>query len=143
MAPRVWARGGTNRQAGRAMPQFCQAGAWDEETILRRHGPVVEPERGDDAGVRPQAGSDVPTPGPPSVGVKRQYGGELGQGVYHQAGACWGEARRRYRPQEGLEDAAEADRWAACGVPAAVLVTPRPRRGGTLLQAVHQATPQP
>jgi SRSO17 transposase len=146
--PMVWALDGTNRKAVRALQQCLSEGARDEETILRRHGQEVEPDRGDDDGVLTLDGSDVPQQGPKSVGVTRQYGGELGQRAHCQAGVFLGDAslrgytllaRRRYLPQAWVEDAASADRRAACGVPADVIVTTKPRWGWALIQALHQA----
>ena len=144
----VLARHGPQQHAVRAMPQFLSAGAWDEAPIRCRHGQAVERDRGDDQGVVLLAGRDVPTPGPKSVGVTRQDGGALGTRANGHAGGFLGYAshpgyplvdRRLSVPQAWLEDEAEAERRQACGIPEGVAFTPQPRRGWTLLQAVHPA----
>jgi SRSO17 transposase len=146
--PMVLALDGTNRKAVRAMQQFLSEGAWDDETILRRHWQEVEQDLGDDDGVLTLDGSDFPKQGTKSVGVKRQYCGELGKRANCQAGVFLGYAslrgytllaRRLYLPQEWLEDAAYADRRAACGVPADVIFTTKPMLGWAMIQAIHQA----
>jgi SRSO17 transposase len=146
--PMVLALDGTNRKAVRAMQQFLSEGAWDDETILRRHWQEVEQDLGDDDGVLTLDGTDFPKQGTRSVGVKRQYCGELGKRANCQAGVFLGDAslrgytllaRRLYLPQEWLEDAAYAGRRAACGVPADVIFTTKPMLGWAMIQAIHQA----
>ena len=90
----------------------------------------------------------MPPQGTPSVGGKRQYGGELGKRANCQAGVFLGYAsrhgdplldRRLYLPQEWLEDEAYAERRGACGVPAEGGCTTKLVLGWALIQAVHQA----
>jgi SRSO17 transposase len=146
--PMVLALEGPHRQAVRAMQQFLSESAWDDEAILARHWPEVERELGDDDGVLLLDGSDFPKQGTESVGVKRQYGGELGKRANCQAGVFLGYAsrhgdtlldRRLSLPQAWLEDEAYAERRAACGVPAAVGFTTKLVLGWAMIQAVHAA----
>jgi SRSO17 transposase len=146
--PMVLALEGPKPHAVRAMQQFLSAGAWDDALLLRRHWQEVEQELGDDEGVLLLDGSDFPKQGTQSVGVKRQYCGELGKRANCQAGVFVGYAsrhgytlldRRLYLPQEWLEDEVYAERRAACGVPAEVGFTTKPMLGWAMIQAVHQA----
>src|SRR5918997_1944883 len=138
--PMILALDGADRNAVRAMQQFLSEGAWDDAAILRRHWQEVEGTLGDDEGVLTLDGSDFPKQGGHSVGVKRQYCGELGKRANCQAGVFLGYAsrqgytlldRRLYLPQEWVEDAAYAARREACGVPAGTpFLTKPPLRGG-------------
>jgi len=146
--PMVWTLDGADQNAVRAMQQFLSAGAWDDEVLLRRHWQEVEQDLGDADGVLLLDGSDFPKQGAKSVGVKRQYCGELGKRAHCQAGVFLGYAsqrgytlldRRLYVPQEWLEDEAYAERRAACGIPSEVVFTTKPMLGWAMIQAVHQA----
>src|SRR5215210_6757335 len=146
--PLVLALDGANRNAVRAMQQFLSEGAWDDDAILRRHWQDVDADLGDADGVLTLDGSDFPKQGTESVGVKRQYCGELGKRANCQAGVFLGYAsvhgytlldRRLYLPQEWVEDAAYADRREACGVPATITFTTKPLLGWAMIAAVHKA----
>jgi SRSO17 transposase len=146
--PMVLALEGANRNAVRAMQQFLSEGAWDDEVILRCHWQEVETDLGDADGVLTLDGSDFPKQGTESVGVKRQYCGELGKRANCQAGVFLGYAsghgytlldRRLYLPQEWVEDAAYAERREACGVPTGITFTTKPMLGWAMIEAVHKA----
>src|ERR687894_320340 len=146
--PMVLALEGADRNAVRAMQQFLSEGAWDDAAILRRHWQEVEATLGDDEGVLTLDGSDFPKQGGHSVGVKRQYCGELGKRANCQAGVFLGYAsrqgytlldRRLYLPQEWVEDAAYAARREACGVPAGMPFLTKPQLGGAMIRAGRQA----
>ena len=146
--PMVLALDGADRNAVRAMQQFLSEGAWDDQAILRQHWQEVESDLGDDDGVMTLDGSDFPKQGTESVGVKRQYCGELGKRANCQAGVFLGYAsvhgytlldRRLYLPQEWVEDAAYAERREACGVPSDIRFTTKPMLGWAMLQALHAA----
>jgi SRSO17 transposase len=146
--PMVLALEGANRNTVRAMQPFLSEGAWDDATLLRRHWQEVDHALGDDNGVLTLDGSDFPKQGTESVGVKRQYCGELGTRANCQAGVFLGYTsphgytlldRRLYLPQEWVEDAGYAERRQACGVPEDVTFTTKPMLGWTMIQAVHQA----
>lgn len=146
--PMVLALEGANRNTVRAMQQFLSEGAWEDDTILQRHWQEVDRDLGDDDGVLTLDGSDFPKQGDASVGVKRQYCGELGKRANCQAGVFLGYAsqqgytlldRRLYLPQEWVEDEAYAERRKACGVPVGSVFTTKPMLGGAMIQAVQQA----
>jgi SRSO17 transposase len=63
----------------RALQSFINAGPWDDDAILRQHWQEVNTTLGDDDGVLLLDGSDFPKKGRESVGVQRQYCGQLGK----------------------------------------------------------------
>ena len=146
--PMVLALEGAKRKTVRAMPQLLSEGAWEDDLMLQRHWLEADRDLGDGEGVLTLDGSDFPTQGTASVGVKRQYGGELGKRANGQAGVFLGYAsqpgytwldRRLYRPQAWVEDEAYAARRKACGVPDDIAFTTKPMLGLAMIQAVQQA----
>ncbi len=146
--PMVLAVVGADRNAVRGMQQFLSAGPWDDAAILRRHWQEVEQTLGADDGVLTLDGSDFPKQGRESVGVKRQYCGQLGKRANCQAGVFLGYAstrgytlldRRLYVPEEWLADAAYAARRDACGLPADTVFQTKPALGGAMIAAVRRA----
>ncbi len=83
---------GATSHAVRAMQPFISEGSWDDTALLHRHWQEVERELGEADGVLILDGSDVPKQGLESVGVKRQYGGEVGKRANCQAGVFLGDA---------------------------------------------------
>lgn len=146
--PMALALVGADRNAVRGMQQFLSAGPWDDAALLRRHWQEVEQTLGEDDGVLTLDGSDFPKQGRESVGVKRQYCGELGKRANCQAGVFLGYASRRgytlldrrlYLPEDWVEDAAYAARRDACGLPAGTAFQTKPTLGGAMIAAVQQA----
>jgi len=146
--PMVLALIGADRDAVRGLQHFISAGLWDDDAILRRHWQEVEHDLGDDEGVLTLDGSDFPKQGRESVGVKRQYCGEVGKRANCQAGVFLGYASRRgytlldrrlYLPEEWVADAAYAARRDACGIPAETVFQTKPALGGAMIAAVRQA----
>ena len=146
--PMVLALRGADRNAVRAMQQFVSEGAWDDRAILQRLWSEIDADLGDDDGVLILDGSDFPKQGSESVGVKRQYCGELGKTANCQAGVFLAYAspqgytlldRRLYLPEEWISDAAYAERRAACGVPDDVTFTTKPSLGWGMIEGVVQA----
>ena len=146
--PMVLALVGADRDAVRGLQHFVSAGPWDDDAILQRHWQEVAQTLGDDDGVLTLDGSDFPKQGKESVGVKRQYCGEVGKRANCQAGVFLGYAsrhgytlldRRLYLPEEWVEDTAYAGRREACGVPTGTAFQTKPALGGTMIQAVRQA----
>ncbi len=108
----------------------------------------MEQTLGDDDGVLTLDGSDFPKQGRESVGVKRQYCGEVGKRANCQAGVFLGYAsrhgytlldRRLYLPEEWVVEETYAARRAACGVPPDTVFQTKPALGGAMLAAVQQA----
>jgi SRSO17 transposase len=102
-------------KAVRALQSFISAGQWNDERLLHQHWNEVEIDLGGADGVLMVDGSDFPKQGGHSVGVKRQYCGELGKRANCQAGVFIGSVsphgstildRRLYVPTEWLTDAA-------------------------------------
>jgi SRSO17 transposase len=143
--PMILALHGADCNAIRAMQQFVSAGAWPDRTLLKRHWGEVDATLGDEDGVLTLAGSDCLKQGTESVGVKRQYCGEVGKRATCQAGVFLGSAsqlgytlldRRLYLPQEWVEDEDCAERRQKCGVPSAVHFRTKPALGWEMIRAV-------
>jgi SRSO17 transposase len=144
--PMVLALEGAKRNAVRAMQQFLSEGAWDDDAILRRHWQEVDTDLGDADGVLTLDGSDFPKQGTESVGVKRQYCGQLGKRANCQAAVFLGYAsphgyalldRRLYLPQEWVTDDAYAQRRQDCGIPEDIAFTTKPMLGWAMIEALH------
>lgn len=136
---------GVNSAAIRSLQWFLSEGAWKDEPILERHWREVEQVLGEADGVLLIDGSDFPKQGKSSVGVKRQYCGQLGKRANCQAGVFVGYVssrgstllhRRLYLPQEWLQEAAFADRRAACGIPETLSFETKPTLAVHLVQEI-------
>lgn len=148
--PLVLALEGAQPQAVRAMQQFISEGSWDDTPLLHRHWEEVDRDLGADDGTLILDGSDFPQQGLDSVGVKRQYCGELGKRANCQAGVFLGYAsrkgytlldRRLYLPHEWVTEAAYTERRHRCGVPKEIVFTTKPLLGWEMIHAVHQVSP--
>jgi SRSO17 transposase len=148
--PLVLALEGAQPQAVRAMQQFISEGSWDDTPLLHRHWEEVDRDLGEDDGTLILDGSDFPKQGLDSVGVKRQYCGELGKRANCQAGVFLGYAsrkgytlldRRLYLPHEWVTEAAYTERRHRCGVPKEIVFTTKPLLGWEMIHAVHQVSP--
>ena len=146
--PMVLAQQGAAPNAIRARQHFVSAGVWADELILKRHWQEVDRDLGEDEGVFTLDGSDFAKQGEDSVGVKRQYCGELGKVANCQAGVFLGYAsrkgytlldRRLYVPEEWVTDETYAERRQKCGVPAEIEFKTKPELSWEMLAAVHQA----
>ena len=139
---------GDNQNEIRAMQHFISEGAWDDDAVLARHWQEVAKDLGDEEGVFTLDGSDFAKQGDESVGVKRQWCGELGKTANCQAGVFLGYAshkgytllhRQLYLPEEWVKDEAYAERRQKCGVPEEVTFQTKPELGLEMLEAVCQA----
>lgn len=143
---------GDNQNEIRAMQHFISEGAWNDEAVLAQHWREVAKDLGDAEGVYTMDGSDFAKQGDESVGVKRQWCGELGKKANCQAGVFLGYVgpkgytlldRRLYLPEEWVKDAAYAERRAKCGVPPEVTFQTKPALGLEMLRQVCQARTLP
>jgi SRSO17 transposase len=146
--PMVLALEGANAKAVRTLQLFISEGAWDDDAVLHRHWQEVETYLGEDEGVLTLDGSDFLKQGQESVGVKRQYCGEVGKRANCQAGVYVGYAsrqgytlldRRLYLPQEWVADEAFAERRRRCGVPRDITFQTKPTLGWQMIEAVHRS----
>jgi SRSO17 transposase len=146
--PMVLAVAGVAPKAVRAMQSFMSEGQWHDARLLRQHWKEVDTDLGAADGVLMVDGSDVPKQGIHSVGVKRQYCGELGKRANCQAGVCVGYVsaqgytvldRRLYVPAAWLTDDAYAARRRQCGLPAATTFKTKPALAQEMLAAVVQS----
>jgi SRSO17 transposase len=129
----------------RARQQFVSEGAWPDHTILKRHWREVNATLGDADGGLTLDGSDLLKQGKESVGVKRQYCGDVGKRANCQAGVFLGYAsqggytlldRRLYLPQAWVADADCAERRKQCGVPEKIAFQTKPAWGWEMIRAV-------
>lgn len=136
---------GVDRNAIRSLQYFVSDGTWDDAAILQRHWAEVERTMGEADGVVMVDGSDFPKQGKESVGVKRQYCGELGKRANCQAGVFAGYLssagytlldRRLYLPAEWLTEAAFAERRAKCGVLPDQTFATKPELALAMIEAV-------
>ena len=136
---------GVAPKAVRAMQSFISEGQWNDERLLHQHWKEVETVLGTDEGVLMVDGSDFPKQGSHSVGVKRQYCGELGKRANCQAGVFVGSVspqgytlldRRLYIPAEWLTDDAYAERRRQCGIPPDITFKTKPALAQEMLAAV-------
>jgi SRSO17 transposase len=144
----VLAVDGVAPKAVRAMQSFISEGQWNDERLLHQHWKEVEADLGADDGVLMVDGSDFPKQGVHSVGVKRQYCGELGKRANCQAGVFVGYVslqgytvldRRLYVPTEWLTDDAYAARRQQCGLPPDLTFKTKPVLAQEMLAAVVKA----
>ena len=143
--PMVLAQFGANEAAVRGMQQFLTDSTWDDAAILRRHWQEVSADLDDPEGMFIVDGSDFPKKGCQSVGVKRQYCGQLGKIANCQAGVFLAYTsphgttlldRRLYLPQEWVDDPAFAARRQKCHVPADVVFQTKNELALAMLQDV-------
>jgi SRSO17 transposase len=146
--PMVLAVDGVAPTAVRAMQAFISEGQWNDERLLQQHWKEVDTDVGTVEGVLMVDGSDFPKQGVHSVGVKRQYCGELGKRANCQAGVFVGYVssqgytvldRRLYMPTEWLSDDAYAERRQQGGIPAETTFKTKPVLAQEMLAAVVKA----
>jgi SRSO17 transposase len=146
--PMVLAVDGVTPAAVRALQAFISEGTWDDGRLIQQHWKEVERDLGADDGVLMVDGSDFPKQGVHSVGVKRQYCGELGKRANCQAGVFVGYVssqgytmldRRLYVPAEWLTDDAYTERRRQGGLPPALPFKTKPELAQEMLAAVVQS----
>ncbi len=146
--PMVLTLYGADGNAVRGMQQFLGEGKWDDWVIRQRHWQQVNTSLGEDDGVFIIDGSDFPKQGEYSVGVKRQYCGQLGKRANCQAGVFLGYASRQgytlldcrlYLPEEWVNDEAFANKRQRCGVPKDIKFTTKPNLALEMLKSLRQS----
>lgn len=143
--PMMLALKGDDPNEIRAMQHFISEGAWDDLVILRQHWREVAVDLGEAEGVFTLDGSDFAKQGTDSVGVKRQYCGELGKVANCQAGVFVGYVSSKgytllhstlYLPEEWVEDQAYTELREKCGVPTDIAFQTKPQLGLKMLQDI-------
>lgn len=139
--PMAMALKGGNVQA---MQQFVGQGRWPDEKLLKKHWRLVDETLGEEDGVWIVDGSGFPKKGEHSVGVARQWCGQLGKVENCQVGvfaayASWKGYtlldRRLYLPEEWF-DADHQERWEKCGIPEDTPFRKKPQLALEMLEAV-------
>ena len=139
---------GDDPNAIRNLQHFMSEGRWADQPILRQHWQEVSEDLGEADGVLIGDDSGIPKQGQESVGVKRQWCGQLGKRANCQVGVFLGYAsrhghtlldRRLYLPQEWVEDEAYAERRQKCGIPDEITFQTKPALLLEMVKAVHAA----
>jgi len=139
--PMAMALEGGNIQA---MQQFIGQGQWQDEKLLKKHWRLVNETLGEDDGVWIVDGSGFPKKGEHSVGVARQWCGQLGKVENCQVGVFAAYAsrkgytlldRRLYLPEEWFDED-HRERWEKCGIPDDTPFKTKPALALEMLEAV-------
>lgn len=139
---------GDDPNAIRNMQHFVSQGSWQDQIILAHHWQEVNQDLGDENGVAIVDSSGFPKKGDESVGVKRQWCGELGKTANCQVGVFLSYAseqgytlinRRLYLPKEWAEDEAYAERRTKCGVPEDTRFKTQPTLALEMVKEVDEA----
>lgn len=126
-----------------AMQQFIGQGQWQDEKLLKKHWQLVNETLGEEDGVWIVDGSGFPKKGDHSVGVARQWCGQLGKVENCQVGVFAAYAsrkgytlldRRLYLP-EGWFDEDHQERWEECSIPDGTPFKTKPSLALEMLEA--------
>lgn len=130
-----------------AMQQFVGQGRWEDEELLRKHWGLVDETLGEEDGVWIVDGSGFPKKGAHSVGVARQWCGQLGkvencqEGVFAAYTSRKGYTlldRRLYLPERWF-DQEYRERWEKCGIPDDITFKTEPELALDMLKSVTTA----
>jgi len=139
--PMAMALEGGNIQA---MQQAVGQGRWNDEKLLRKHWYLVDETLGEEDGVWIVDGSGFPKKGEHSVGVARQWCGQLGkiencqEGVFAAYASRKGYTlldRRLYLPKSWF-DKKHRERWEKCGTPDDMAFKTEPELALDMLKSV-------
>ncbi|MCZ7569209.1 MAG: IS701 family transposase [Ardenticatenaceae bacterium] len=139
---------GDDANAIRRAQHFISEGRWPDQEILKRHWGEVAQDLGDPQGVLIIDENAFPKQGSDSVGVKRQWCGQLGKTASCQVGvfAAYASAhgytlldRRLYLPREWVEEEGYDERRARCGVPDDITFQTKPELALEMIQAIQAA----
>lgn len=138
---------GDDSKAIRNMQHFLGEGSWQDKTILAQHWREVNQDLGDENGVAIIDSSGFPKQGNESVGVKRQWCGQLGKTANCQVGVFVSYAsqhgytlvnHRLYLPQEWVENKEYEERRAKCGIPKDITFKTQPTLALEMVQELHE-----
>ena len=141
----VLRRRGADANAVRTQQLFLRQAHWDDAPILAAHRELVAATLGEAEGVLAIDGTDIPKDGTESVGVARQYCGQLGKRANCQAavfaaylgrGAAALVDRRLYLSQAWVSGSSHADRRRRTGVPADTSFRTKPELALEMLTAL-------
>ena len=136
---------GADANAVRTQQLFLRQARWDDAPILAAHRELVAATLGEDEGVLAVDGTDMPKDGTESVGVARQYCGQLGKRANCQAavfaaylgrGAAALVDRRLYLNRDWVSGASHADRRRRTGVPEGTPFRTKPQLTLDMLRAL-------
>ena len=136
---------GADANAVRTQQLFLRQARWDDAPILAAHRALVAATLGEAEGVLAIDGTDIPKDGSESVGVARQYCGQLGKQANCQAAVfaaylgCGAAAlvdRRLYLNQAWVSGASHAVRRRRTGVPADTPFRSKPQLALDMLTAL-------
>lgn len=139
---------GADPNAIRRLQHFVSEGRWEDKAVLTRHWQEVSHDLGDEQGVLIGDASGFPKQGKQSVGVKRQWCGQLGKRANCQVGVFLAYAsrhghtlldRRLYLPREWVEEEAYAQRRLKCGVPQETTFQTKPALLLEMVKELHTA----
>ena len=142
MVLKLW---GADGNLVRSLQQFMGESPWSDSPLLARHWQEVGQTLGEEEGVLIVDGSDFRKQGQESVGVARQWCGELGKKANCQAGVFVAYAgsqaatlvhRALYLPKPWAEEPDWAGRRQRCRVPEAVSFQTKPQLALNLLRAL-------
>jgi SRSO17 transposase len=126
-----------------AMQQLIGQGRWQDEKLLKKHWRLVNEALGEEDGVWIVDGSGFPKKGRHSVGVARQWCGQLGKVDNCQVGVFAAYAsrkgytlldRRLYLPEEWFDED-HRERWEKCGIPDDTRLKTKPELALEMLEA--------
>jgi len=127
-----------------AMQQFIGQGQWQDEKLLKKHWQLVNETLGEGDGVWIVDESGFPKKGEHSVGVARQWCGQLGKVENCQVGVFAAYAsrkgytlldRRLYLPEEWFDED-HRKRWEKCDIPGDTPFKTKPELALEMLEAV-------
>lgn len=137
--------------AVRPMQYFLGTSRWSDDAIIAKHRVEVGLSLGHRDGILIVDGSDIAKQGNDSVGVKRQYCGELGKIANCQAGVFLGYSskkgyslldKRLYLPEEWLSDEYAGKRY-KCHVPVDISFQTKNELAWEMIKATAQAETLP
>ena len=125
---------GADANTVRTQQLFLRQARWDDAPILAAHRTLVAATLGEEEGVLAIDGTDIPKDGTESVGVARQYCGQLGKQANCQAAALVD--RRLYLSRAWVSGSSHAARRRRTGVPADTPFRSKPELALEMLAAL-------